>query len=67
MATLARRDDGLSALAGGFLPDLTLSRVRLQLQLLRQFYRADDDVLKSPAEQDKSRVRTAERLSGAIS
>ncbi|HYR91904.1 MAG TPA: peptidase domain-containing ABC transporter [Terriglobia bacterium] len=57
----------LTALASGFLgPISTLITSGLQLQLLRSYIVRIDDVLKTPREQDESRVRTAERLSGAI-
>jgi ATP-binding cassette subfamily B protein len=57
----------LNAIAIGFLgPVSTLITSGLQLQLLRSYVERIDDVLGSPAEQDKRVVRKSERPSGAI-
>ncbi|HYR42855.1 MAG TPA: peptidase domain-containing ABC transporter [Terriglobia bacterium] len=57
----------LNALAGGFLsPISTLVTSALQLQLLRSYVERINDVLAASPEQDKSRVRRAERICGAI-
>jgi ATP-binding cassette, subfamily B, bacterial len=57
----------LNAVAIGFLgPISTLISSGLQLQLLRSYIGRIDDVLRTSAEQDRSRIRKPERLSGAI-
>jgi ATP-binding cassette, subfamily B, bacterial len=57
----------LSAIATGFLaPVSTLIGSGLQLQLLRSYIERIDDVLKTPAEQDKTQVQQAAPLIGAI-
>ena len=57
----------LTALAAGFLgPISTLISSGLQLQLLRSYIERIDDVLNTPAEQEKIGILRTQRLSGAI-
>ena len=57
----------LSALAVGFLTPLSqLVTVAFQLQILGSYLERIDDVLGTPKEQDASRVRPVDRLSGRI-
>lgn len=57
----------LAALATGFLEPLSqLVTVAFQLQILGSYLQRIDDVLQTPKEQDKSRVRRVERLKGDI-
>jgi ABC-type bacteriocin/lantibiotic exporter with double-glycine peptidase domain len=57
----------LNAIAAGFLgPVSTLIGSSLQLQLLRSYVERIDDVLKTPAEQERANVQQAGHLKGAI-
>lgn len=56
-----------NALAAGFLQPLSkLVTTAFQLQLLGSYLERIDDVLATPREQDRERVRRARRLSGGI-
>jgi len=58
---------GLSALAGGLLGPLSnLMFTAGQLQLLRGYLQRLDDVLDTPSEQDRSKVRPVQTLRGQI-
>ncbi len=57
----------LNALAAGFLGPLSqLVSTAFQLQLLGGYLERINDVMETPAEQDRAKVRPAPRLSGAI-
>ncbi len=58
---------GLSALAGGFLGPLgNLVSTAMQLQLLGSYVARIDDVLETPPEQDRAKVRLAPALAGRL-
>jgi ABC-type bacteriocin/lantibiotic exporter with double-glycine peptidase domain len=58
---------GLSAVAAGFLgPLASLVGTAAQLQLLTSYLERIDDVLRTPVEQDRAKVRLAPRLAGRI-
>ena len=58
---------GLSALAAGFLGPLSsLVATAVQLQLLASYVDRIDDVMQAEPEQDRTKVRAVEKLSGRV-